>query len=177
MDGLYDAICRTLVKDRVVKNSVIWYPTDARGFSQCFKQLWSQEKQILIKKRSPHFQKAFEAASDFYLYGLKLHEWATVPISAVESSTDRSEEFVDSIQLGMMCTRLMTASKGYVGMTHYQSEMGDLICLIQGASVPMVLRPCEGGFRLIGDAYVHGIMNGEFWAKQDANTMQEFHLK
>lgn len=41
------------------------------------------------------------------------------------------------------------------------SKPGDLICVMFGGRFPLVLRPVDGGYHLIGDAYVHGIMNGE----------------
>jgi hypothetical protein len=72
---------------------------------------------------------------------------------------------------------MMETSKGYVGIARPQSQVGNSIVLIQGASVPIILRRCEGDYRVIGEAYVHGIMDGEFWEAQDEATMQEFHLK
>jgi hypothetical protein len=38
---------------------------------------------------------------------------------------------------------------------------GDVCCVLFGAPVPFVLRPVEEGFRLVGEAYVHGVMKGE----------------
>ena len=67
--------------------------------------------------------------------------------------------------------------KGYVGLAHAQSEIGDMICVLEGCTVPMILRPCNRGFRLVGDAYVHGVMNGEHWQAQPLSSIQEFDLK
>jgi hypothetical protein len=40
---------------------------------------------------------------------------------------------------------------------------GDVIIIIYGTYMPLVLRPADGGcFILIGEAYVHGIMDSEF---------------
>lgn len=38
---------------------------------------------------------------------------------------------------------------------------GDICCILFGAPVPFVLRPAGNGYRLVGEAYVHGIMKGE----------------
>lgn len=58
-----------------------------------------------------------------------------------------------------------------------QASVGDSICLLEGCTVPVILRPCGGGYKLIGEAFVHGIMKGEFWKDQHKSSMQVFHLK
>jgi hypothetical protein len=45
------------------------------------------------------------------------------------------------------------------------AQVGDEVCVFGGAPVPMVLRPVaqgnDGQHQVVGDAYVHGLMNGE----------------
>jgi hypothetical protein len=43
--------------------------------------------------------------------------------------------------------------------------VGDQIWIFDAAKVPFVLRPCDSGdtFDLIGEAYVHGPINGEIF--------------
>ena len=43
-------------------------------------------------------------------------------------------------------------------MGPYFFDIGDEVCLIFGIKVPMVLRKQGEYWRLLGDAYVHGIM-------------------
>ena len=38
---------------------------------------------------------------------------------------------------------------------------GDIIVILFGSPWPLVLRPTEDWFRLVGTAYVYGIMDGE----------------
>ena len=53
--------------------------------------------------------------------------------------------------------------KGYVGLGHESMRIGDLVCILQGGSVPFLLRRTERGeYILVSDTYVHGIMDGEF---------------
>jgi hypothetical protein len=41
-------------------------------------------------------------------------------------------------------------------------EDGDLVVVVCGVNVPLLLRSGEKGkYRLVGDAYVHGVMDGE----------------
>lgn len=53
--------------------------------------------------------------------------------------------------------------KGYMGMLPRTTKAGDVVCIVKGAKVPMVLRkmPSVDAYQLVGEAYVHGIMEGE----------------
>jgi hypothetical protein len=43
-----------------------------------------------------------------------------------------------------------------------------------GGSVPYILRPIDDYYQLIGDAYVHGVMDGEAWLE---SRIQEIILE
>lgn len=69
-----------------------------------------------------------------------------------------------SRQLGTMFAskRLIATIRGYVGAVPISTRPGDLVSLLPGARVPFILRArSDGRFRLVGEAYVHGIMQGE----------------
>jgi hypothetical protein len=57
--------------------------------------------------------------------------------------------------------RLMVSKKGYIGQVPFNSQAGDLICVLFGCSVPVIIRKVENHHILIGPAYVRGIMKGE----------------
>ena len=57
--------------------------------------------------------------------------------------------------------RMITTKRGYIGLGPRMSQPGDSIFLVKGSRVPLILRPGESGWELIGDCYVHGIMQGE----------------
>ncbi|KAF2228724.1 hypothetical protein EV356DRAFT_435862, partial [Viridothelium virens] len=60
--------------------------------------------------------------------------------------------------------RVFTSEKGYLGTGVEDVRAGDLVVLVEGACVPYILRPVagrEGTFSLVGEAYVHGMMDGE----------------
>ncbi|CAG8958801.1 hypothetical protein HYFRA_00011752 [Hymenoscyphus fraxineus] len=78
------------------------------------------------------------------------------------------------------CLRSLFVSKdgSCFGLAPNGSEIGDVIALLAGGLVPYILRPkCELGvnfYEIIGDAYVHGIMDGEAWNStitQDINLV------
>ena len=53
--------------------------------------------------------------------------------------------------------------KGYVGISSRHVTAGDAVALFEGGKVPLVIHEEEeeGLWRIRGDAYIHGIMNGE----------------
>lgn len=52
-------------------------------------------------------------------------------------------------------------AKGYIGQVPSEAEAGDSVCIVKGESIPFVLSSVGSLWRLIGDAYIHGIMQGE----------------
>jgi hypothetical protein len=52
---------------------------------------------------------------------------------------------------------------------------GDVIVVLGGASLPFIVRPSEdGNFRLMGECYYDGIMDGELVAaRKSANKIEE----
>jgi hypothetical protein len=50
---------------------------------------------------------------------------------------------------------------GMMGMGPTQVELGDHICLLMGCDIPIILRSEGHHFVLVGEAYVHGFMQGE----------------
>jgi hypothetical protein len=54
------------------------------------------------------------------------------------------------------------ATGSYFGLVADHARAGDKIYVIFGAIVPFLLRKVAGGcFELVGEAYMHGIMDGE----------------
>ncbi|EAT78351.2 hypothetical protein SNOG_14114 [Parastagonospora nodorum SN15] len=54
-----------------------------------------------------------------------------------------------------------TTEKGWMGMVPRGSEVDDWVGLLWGMHVPCVLREVGTRWRVVGGAYVHGIMDGE----------------
>jgi hypothetical protein len=60
--------------------------------------------------------------------------------------------------------RLAKTEKGYLALVAAGATVGDVVMLVRGCVVPVVLRrKGNGTWRLVGDAYVHGVMFGEGW--------------
>ncbi|KAN0108649.1 Heterokaryon incompatibility protein (HET) domain containing protein [Hyaloscypha variabilis] len=61
--------------------------------------------------------------------------------------------------------RFFITKKGYFGMGPAELSEGDQVYILAGGKVPLVLRPVSGSqpdtFELVGDCYIHGVMDGE----------------
>jgi hypothetical protein len=180
--SLHEAIWRSIVQDRRMKDKTKNVPA---SFAQHFWSVFPDDARKLYVGWSESMANFICAASDFKIYGRKVQNWSRMYSDTTLQNFPKSRETMDltmkelwdAVQLGNFYRRLMETSKGYVGLAHAQSQSGDTIALLQGASVPIILRPCESGYKVIGEAYVHGIMDGEYWNAQNDASMVEFHLK
>jgi len=50
---------------------------------------------------------------------------------------------------------------GRMGLVPHGAKQSDLVAVLSGGNVPIILRPHEEYHTVVGDAYVHGIMDGE----------------
>jgi hypothetical protein len=70
---------------------------------------------------------------------------------------------------------------GYIGIGPAQTRDGDQVWVFNGGNVPFVMRKLETEkmeclqLTLTGDAYVHGIMDGE--ATIDGSLVQTVHIR
>jgi len=75
----------------------------------------------------------------------------------------------------MLERRLFRSVQGYVGLAPVNAQPGDIICLFFGSYLPHVLRPAlKDKYRLVGEAYVHRIMDGELM--KSAVSLETFEL-
>jgi hypothetical protein len=60
--------------------------------------------------------------------------------------------------------RFVVTKKGYVGTVPPRAQIGDTVAVMKGGCVPFILQKSDsrsGRFRLVGECYVHDLMNGE----------------
>ena len=56
----------------------------------------------------------------------------------------------------------VTTQEGYIGLGPLAARAGDQICVILGCRSPLVLRPTtKGTFTVVGECYIHGLMQDE----------------
>lgn len=86
--------------------------------------------------------------------GLKLRDF--------EEYQAKARKFMESFSRFCNNRRLFRSEKSRFGWGPDQVRAGDVLCVLNGGSIPLVLRPAgTSGFEVIGDAYAHGMMDGE----------------
>jgi hypothetical protein len=75
--------------------------------------------------------------------------------------------------------RFFVTANGRMGMGPPDMEVGDPVCILFGGQTPYILRKrevvnqeSEDGYRLIGECYLHGVMDGESMKQLEKG---EFH--
>ncbi|KAF2454933.1 heterokaryon incompatibility protein-domain-containing protein [Lineolata rhizophorae] len=71
------------------------------------------------------------------------------------------ERFSEAASNGCGGRRFFLTSKGYMGVGPPTLRDGDRVCVLYGGIVPFLLRLRDGHWKLVGEAYVHGLMDGE----------------
>ncbi|XDG10332.1 hypothetical protein ABKA04_009947 [Annulohypoxylon sp. FPYF3050] len=78
------------------------------------------------------------------------------------SRDDVQEEWSRLANAASNNRRFACTSKGYYILGPAALEQNDLVCVLFGGKMPFCLRPLGGQYyQLVGECYVHGLMNGE----------------
>jgi hypothetical protein len=69
---------------------------------------------------------------------------------------------------------LMTTRTGYLGLAPEAVHQGDVVAILLGCKCPIVLRPySDKFFHVIGECYVHGLMDGEILSQENGKIPLE----
>ncbi|KAK1979344.1 heterokaryon incompatibility protein-domain-containing protein [Colletotrichum cereale] len=81
-----------------------------------------------------------------------------------------------SLNLHCVDLSFFKTAKGYIGVGHPNTQPGDKVVVLSGALVPLTLREFPEGHVLIGESYVHGIMDGEAIQTREDNDFELFSI-
>lgn len=81
-------------------------------------------------------------------------------IAWCEKSWKSNPLFAEFIRMGEGRRNFLTSS-GNLGFGREDLEVGDIVCVLFGCSVPVVLRKMNGYYNFLRECYVHGILEGE----------------
>ena len=84
-----------------------------------------------------------------------------VKLRDFEEFHEKAKDFMESFNRYCDNRRFFWTREGRIGWGAEQVREGDVVGVLDGGSVPFVLRRVETGFEVVGDAFVHGIMDGE----------------
>jgi hypothetical protein len=115
--------------------------SEALAAFNSYHQNWRAFRQLLESNITPETPRFGASYSD------KFHKVLLHPLSRdIHSSHNR---------------KMARTTNGHVSMIPAAAEEGDYLALCEGSSMPLILREVNDTWMLIGDCYVHGVMNGE----------------
>ena len=80
--------------------------------------------------------------------------------------------FQEQLQYVMFRRMIRTKRRRYIGLASGDIRQDDEVWLLEGSKVPLIIRKRIGGYgKLIGDAYIHGIMYGEAFHRSDCEDL------
>jgi hypothetical protein len=103
-------------------------------------------------------------------------DWLTWCTLGISHQTEGADIFGHAVMCAAACRRFILTEKGYIGWAAEDCQVGDEVVLMPGGRVPYILRPFEAEgpitrkarlYQFIGDAYIHGVMDGEAWLDPD----------
>ncbi|KAG7008469.1 hypothetical protein G7Y79_00005g016100 [Physcia stellaris] len=120
-------------------------------------------------------QKAYRQGSSVSNGSGNLPFSRTLASTAASTTFEELENLARPFRLGTQVMfwrrRFCITKKGYMGMVPMNAAEGHLISIFLGGSAPFVLKPevrepqhiARVYYQLVGECYLHGIMNGEFF--------------
>lgn len=158
------------------------------GMSTAAYELDSQQEQkelpLPFYPRASGFERAWRSMRHLQFAGLGLHQHVEAFLARSQSSassassssseTDTTFDFSAPAPSHSLWTALehsagqacyerfvFTTREGRLGLGPSTAEPGDKIVVLLGCDVPVLLRPLDEGYRLVGECYVDGVMYGE----------------
>ena len=83
---------------------------------------------------------------------------------ALKNAKDRAsiaESILLDIHLATSGRVFFTTKENFMGLAPAGCLVGDQVCILEGMSVPFVLRKVSGAYKLLGECYVQDAMAGE----------------
>lgn len=90
-----------------------------------------------------------------------------------------AKTFLDHTQYLWASRAFAITERGYMGFVRPGTRVGDGVCILYGCPSPLVIRPDEGEYLLVGDCCFEGMMLGEMVKKQEEGefVLQDFTFK
>jgi hypothetical protein len=94
--------------------------------------------------------------------------------NASDSIVEVIEATCKALEAGMRRRRLAITKNGYIGAVPNETQVGDVVCVLFGCSVPVILRKTlYQSYTFVGETYLHGFMDAEAIAFQVKGILKE----
>jgi hypothetical protein len=112
------------------------------------------------------YARLFGCGEDLEVWPTELQIRLALRLFNPEVALVQHEIFLNSYHKTFVITK-----GGYMGTCPRWAEAGDVVVLISGLKTPFIARKDGRNYRLIGPAYIEGIMEGERWDEEKASDI------
>lgn len=119
--------------------------------------------------------------ANFALGGRPLKDWLDNN-HALRDDSRNYHAALARVEYTLWSRRVITTEKGYIGKASRPVERGDVVVVLWGCSVPLLLRNCfvngqgKNVYRIVGECYIQGIMDGEVVQQVEMGTCTEENI-
>ena len=170
----------------LLASPAIWHSADERRLAR---GKWYKSTEALFEEAVNTGQVIYDNHKDVFSRTLIVNDLytggnATLRSTSIENPVSTLEEVVSNLdreegrkeggevgEVGTYAMQMYAASRfrrfvvtenGFMGLVPFCAEAGDRVCIFLGSSTPFLIREKESSsFELVGDAYIHGVMDGE----------------
>jgi hypothetical protein len=91
---------------------------------------------------------------------------------------ERTAQTLKFVVLSLVGQRIIMSSTGYIRLSPESAQPGDILAILHGCKFPVVLRRHGNCYRVIGECYLHGFMDGEVldMVKAGKYSVEKFKL-
>jgi hypothetical protein len=101
------------------------------------------------------------------------------PLESYFPATPNSESIAKAIEyhlhyaiISMEGRKFCTSNTGYICLVPETVEREDVVVILLGCNFPVLLRPYENKYKVVGECYVHGLMGGEIFDGADNRALE-----
>lgn len=149
----------------VLKGSTQWHHSQLAGSPQIGESDDEYENRLTEAFEEDFLEQAGRKTTE----NNKTSETKYVPRSL--EITEDAAAFQHMASIYSRNTRFFTTEKGYMGLGMPVVHIGDEVILVTGVSIPLIAQKVGGRYRLLGPAYVHGVMDGEKWPENESELV------
>jgi hypothetical protein len=138
-DAYWQTLCASMLPPQSNLSGIIQFRTTDHSYHQHWYEVWCNANRIEVPSNT----------TSSNITEAEIHAFSNCVIRATK-----------------IRKLFISKEEGWLGLAPMDAEVGDRIAILEGGSVPYILRQKCGqvnGWEIIGDAYVHGIMDGEGW--------------
>jgi hypothetical protein len=134
-------------------------------------------ERVFVTRHFKEFHRFREANKDFRIGHKDFKDFfssSTRNISKTHALTYHLSLAVHSLRK----RKLATTKGGYIAMVPRNVKRGDVVIVLLGCNFPVLVRPCGLYFRVLGECYVHGLMDGQVFglAKSGKTSLVDLKL-